>query len=329
MNDFLMTEDIVLPKSYDIADVRSGFRYWYMKLLDRCIDIFRGKGFNEAMPYREVLLNLFITGHSVLFPYNDEHITCYSALAGVDNYFQPTYAIPASPVYSKLPDIYFEDKYKPNSSAVKGVCIYNDRTQYGFFGTNQSRGLRDFIARYARQLADIESSINIYMVNTRLTSFPVATNSNVEGSLRRFFKNLIRGKRDIIVDEPIISAFRNIDLAGSTRDDLNSLLIARDKILECFYRDIGIRFYNPKKAQVTDDEVEANNQVLLIAVDEMLECQQEGFEKYNKLYGTHFEVEINPNYNPENFMKQEGGSKNEETDENKGHSDYNSDQADN
>ena len=62
---------------------------------------------------------------------------------------------------------------------------------------------------------------------------------------------------------------------------------------------------------------------------ELKTYELEGFEKYNKLYGTKFEVEINPNYNPENFMKQEGGSNNEETDENKGHPNNNSDQADN
>ena len=61
-----------------------------------------------------------------------------------------------------------------------------------------------------------------------------------------------------------------------------------------FYRDIGIRMYNPKRAQVTESELESNDQLLLICHDDMLKCRQEGIEKVNNMFGTNISVKLNP-----------------------------------
>ena len=63
-----------------------------------------------------------------------------------------------------------------------------------------------------------------------------------------------------------------------------------------FYRDIGVKMYNPKKAQVTEEEVEVNNQLLVLSVDDMLKAQKDGFERVNNMFGTSLDVSINPKY---------------------------------
>ena len=57
--------------------------------------------------------------------------------------------------------------------------------------------------------------------------------------------------------------------------------------------------YNPKKAQVTEDEVEANTQILIISTDDMLKERQKGVERVNDMFGTSISVKLNPKYESE------------------------------
>ncbi|MBO5958472.1 MAG: hypothetical protein J6Q39_13080, partial [Bacteroidales bacterium] len=133
----------------------------------------------------------------------------------------------------------------------------------------------------------------IYMVNSRLTSFPVASSDSVMQNLKLFFKKLKRGERGIISDDSIIQQFRSVDISrASVHDGVNDWLVARDKILEMFFRDIGVKFYNPKKAQVSEDELQVNNQMLVISLDDMLKERQRGIERVNNLFATNISVDI-------------------------------------
>ena len=116
-------------------------------------------------------------------------------------------------------------------------------------------------------------------------------------SLKLFFKKLALGKRAIISDNSIIEEFRNVDINRSNiKDGLNDLLIARDKVLEQYFREIGVKMYNSKKAQVTDDEVDANTQLLLISKDDMQDARDEGADMTNDLFGTDIIPELNPKF---------------------------------
>ena len=64
-----------------------------------------------------------------------------------------------------------------------------------------------------------------------------------------------------------------------------------------FFRDIGVKFeQEQKKAQLTEDEVTADEQLLLINIDDMLQERREGAERVNKLFGLNLSVSINPAY---------------------------------
>jgi hypothetical protein len=192
--------------------------------------------------------------------------------------------------------------------------IYLTRIQGNVF-TQQSvdSGLSTFIKRYARLLADMESTVSNYLVNVRLTSYPVAANDQVRESIAAFYNSIEMGKRSVITDNLILEAFRNVDIAAQNRKDgINDLLIARDKILSTFFREIGIKFQQEqKKAQLTEDEVQADEQLLLLNVKDMLEVQQEGVERVNRFFGLNISVSINPIYDRATYqvkkeVKQDG-----------------------
>ena len=169
-------------------------------------------------------------------------------------------------------------------------------------------------------LADVESTINIYTVNQRLTAVPVTEDQNVAQSIKAFFKKLIQGKREIITDNNLIESFRNVDIISKTtlKDGVNDWLIARDKILEQMYRDLGVRMYQPKKAQVTESELESNDQLLLISLDDMLKSRKEGVERVNEMFKLNISVELNDKFDiikVTNNNNNQGGFNNENNNE--------------
>lgn len=277
---------------YDVADVKLGYNYWYFKLFNILLDLFEYDNLPMGLPQREIELNLLMTGHAVILSKKDGGLfTPLTSLYDFDEYYQPTRAVFANPVVKSA-----------LSYTIGTDCeiIYNNKLQDSLYYIKADGGLNTFVKRYARQLADIESTLNIYTVNARLTSYPVANDGNVMESLKLFFKKLTLGKRAIISDNSIIEEFRNVDINRSNvGDGVNDWLIARDKILEQFYRDLGVKMYNPKKAQVTDDEVESNTQLLMISTDDMLKEREAGIERVNNMFGTNIVVRLNPKYNIE------------------------------
>jgi hypothetical protein len=273
---------------YSVSDVPDGFKYWFFKLLNVVMDMFEYEGLPKSLPAREMELNLLMTGHAMIVPVNDGLFCPISSISGVDRYYQPTWGVFANPVI------------RSGKKWILGVdceVIYNNSLQDSIFYVKSDSGLYTFLSRYARQLADIESSINIYIVNTRATSMPVTDDNSVVESIKLFFKKLAKGERAIITDNNIIQKFRSVDInPHPIKDGINDLLIARDKILEQFYRDIGIRMYQPKKAQVTESELESNDQLLLINSDDMLKARKEGLERVNNMYGTDISVKLNSKF---------------------------------
>ena len=287
MNIIKMQKDF--DSLYDVADVKTGYQYWYFKLINILLDMFTWKNLPEGLSSREIELNLIMTGHAVILPKKDGTLfTPLTSLYGYDEYYQPTHAVFANPVVVQA------HQYEIGKEC---SVIYNNKLKDSLYYIKSDGGLNTFVKRYARLLADIESTIDIYSVNARLTSFPVANDGNVMESLKLFFKKLALGKRAIISDNSIIEEFRNVDINRSNiKDGLNDLLIARDKVLEQYFREIGVKMYNSKKAQVTDDEVDANTQLLLISKDDMQDARDEGADMTNDLFGTNMIPELNPKF---------------------------------
>lgn len=302
-------EKAAMRNLYDVSSVPNGFDYWYYKLLNYCLGIYKYDGLPESLPGREILMNLILTGHAVIFRDKGEIVTTRTTIYDFDKYYRPTKATFGNVKMFSKKLIFGENS----------EVIYLTRIQGNVF-TQQAvdSGLSTFIKRYARLLADAESTISNYLVNVRLTSYPVASNDQVRESVAAFYNSIEMGKRSVITDNLILEAFRNVDIAAQNRKDgINDLLIARDKILSTFFREIGIKFQQEQKmAQLTEDEVQADEQLLLLNVKDMLEVQKEGVERVNRFFGTDIKVSINPIYDRATYQvkKEESADGNTETD---------------
>jgi len=294
----------LIENMYDVASVPDGFNYWFNKLLLYCLGMFEYEGLPESLPKRQIEINLMLTGHCVIFRDRGEIVTCGTTLYDYDKYYDPTRAVFAQPKLFSKP-LYLTGEMQ-NASV-----IYNNDLQNNVLYFPTDSGLLTFISRYARRLADIESTENIYAVNMRLTAFPVGGDDSIIASIKKFFANLTIGKREIIADNAIIQQFRTVDIAKSAvGDKLNDIIQARDKVLEQFFRDIGVKFFaDNKRAQMTDDEIESNDQMLLISPDEMLRARREGLERVNEFFGLNISVKLNDKFNRE-ILNKKGENKN-------------------
>lgn len=303
-NIFLIEKE--LSRMYEVNDVAVGYRYWFFKLLNVCLDIFEYKNLPESLPQREIELNLLLTGHcTILADRKGGLFAPLSSVYGYDKYYQPTTAVFANPVIMDF------RKYKDNEDC---IIIYNSSLKDSIWYMKADSSLYTFLCRYARMLADIESTANIYSVNCRAASYPVSDDSSVTQSIKAFFKKLAMGQRAVISDSTIVEKFRNIDIGrGNMTDGINDWLIARDKILEMFYRDLGVKMYNSKKAQVNTEEVESNNQLLLISTNDMLNERKAGIEKVNDMFGTDIQISINPKFDVNEVKKEDASNERQNT----------------
>lgn len=282
-----------LKYEYDVADVLYGVNYWFNKLLNIMLQIFEYEGLPSSIPKREFEIPLLLDGYVGVF--NNKK---YGLVASrIEPYGQDKYYDPIAYTYAQ-PELGGGNI----KIGIDGVIIYNSELQHNAYEFDTDGGAYTFLKRYARMLADIESTISNYMVDIRDTEYAVAKNDAIKQSLEAYFLNKQAGKRTVITDDLIMSAFESIQRPQrSSADRINDLLIAKDKILEQFFRDIGVKFYNPKKAQVTEDEIEADTQLLVISTDDMLEERKAGVERINDLFGTSITVKLNPKFDAEKY----------------------------
>lgn len=282
-----------LKYEYDVADVLYGVNYWFNKLLNIMLQIFEYEGLPSSIPKREFEIPLLLDGYVGVF--NNQK---YGLVASrIEPYGQDKYYDPIAYTYAQ-PELGGGNI----KIGIDGVIVYNSELQHNAYEFDTDGGAYTFLKRYARMLADIESTISNYMVDIRDTEYAVAKNDAIKQSLEAYFLNKQAGKRTVITDDLIMSAFESIQRPQrSSADRINDLLIAKDKILEQFFRDIGVKFYNPKKAQVTEDEIEADTQLLVISTDDMLEERKAGVERINDLFGTSITVKLNPKFDAEKY----------------------------
>ena len=284
----------------DTADVYEGYSYWFDKLLAYCLNIFDYENLPDSLPKKEIESNLILTGHCVIFEKNNELVTVLTSPTGFDKYYNPRFTAYSQPRLG-CGTLYFQNSNKQDS-----VIVYNCDLQNSVLGMDTDGSLYGYIGRYARLLSDIESTISNRLVNIRDTYIPVADNENVKTSIKSFIRNRILGKRSIVTDSSIVPNLKSIDISEkSGTDKIYDLLVSRDKILECFYREIGVKFYQPKKAQVNEEEVTANTQMLVISLDDLLKEREQGFEEVNKYFKTNIKVKLNEKFINNDYKESE------------------------
>ncbi len=290
----------ILEQMYDVANVKDGYTYWYLRLLEFTLSIFRYEGLPETLPARELELQLITQGYATPFRKdNGDIVSIPSCLYGYDEYYTPTCASFGNPLI-RTKRLYLTDVRGHEQNA---VLMYNSELHNNLYYANIDGSFNPLLCRYARRLADLESSENIYTVKTRCGKAPASGSDATNNSVMNFLNKIVVGDfKNAIADDAVLTSFRSVEMGNDTSENLMSFQAARDKILEQFFREIGVKFYNSKKAQVTEEEVQADEQVLLISLKNVLRERTAGIERFNEFFGTNARVYINEEYQRENII---------------------------
>lgn len=160
--------------------------------------------------------------------------------------------------------------------------------------------------RYAKMLAEIDTSIKVNVINSRLHKIPVASNSEQKHAIDKVVKNIKDGKSETILNKV---AFRDLiaDENGVLKLDVLELTDVHDietvQYLSKLYNDMLARFWQmyghdmqstAKMAQQNETELQGIESYSMILPQNMLKCRKKFAEDINARFGTNYKYHFSP-----------------------------------
>lgn len=262
--------------------ILNSYSYWINKLLEKCIRIFEWKGL--PFPQREIEMNLILYG--ICGFVKDKKVGLMSAKGSMSG---PT----------QYPDIFKNFTYAAPTAqggtfniGEDCVVIYNNALY---------SPLIDLITRTASLLSHAEISIKCSLVNMRSNVALSASDDSTVENLKVWYNKLYEGELSAIsVDDTatMIGSESVSNLLKQTSNNLTPLqaIEARNEILRMFYSELGIRFSKEKRGNMTDDEVNNDEQMLMDNISDMLFYRKQACDEINKIFGLNVSVKLNENY---------------------------------
>lgn len=153
------------------------------------------------------------------------------------------------------------------------------------------------VERYARQLADADSSITIALENSRINLIPNFDDEESAESYKAYMIANRLGQVDTVMDSSFIQKGSFIDYQKNNQSTLGlSLVETRNEILRSFLLEIGITVANNKRERMVVDEVNVNSQLLMFNLHDMLDSRKEAMDMVNRIYGTNITVDLSEEY---------------------------------
>ena len=293
-------------RMYPVNAVNRGFAYWRRHLLERCFGTFVYDGLPESLPEIEVEKRVLF-GFAPIFEHKKFGlITAWATVTGVNHFNRPVTCT------------WSQANCGSGTLTIGKDCaiIYNDTADETSEYQNP-RGLTELIDRFARQLADVDSSINIMTVSARKTAWAVAKSPDVAKSVKAAYGRQRAGDFDVVMDEGLYDFFKVYPETTSARVmSTNDLIALKEQLIRDFMSQIGIKTAERKAERMLTDEVAADDAMLDANLADMLKARQHGVERVNKLFGTNISVRLGRKQNDRTAEPEDKPKEGEPNDEN-------------
>lgn len=285
--NFKSSKDFI-KGSYQVQSVPTGTRYWVRFLLSRCQNLFIYENLPDTLPAWEIEKNLIIKGNgAVIKKKNDLYIPFEGNIYGwgyaEEDKYKNGYLIPnkftfANPVIGS------------GSGLTDGkdcAIIWNSDIDKNNWSC--SSWLWETIQRYARMLAECESSLVNNMVYSRAGLVGQAKNGAAAKGYDEMIRQLKLGETSTITNAAM--DFGNLDLLPvSPLQSFSGYFEARDCLLNSFYNTIGLQTLEEKKERMVVDEIDSDSDILENNIDIMYKARIENVNHINDIFGTDIKV---------------------------------------
>ena len=268
-----------LRNSYDTGSVPRGILYWQKFLLAKCQNLFIYENLPESLPAWEIEKSLIMKGVGCVVKKKGKLWIPFSgSVFGFDEYNVPNRFTYAQAILGS----------GSVTDGVDGAIVWNSEVDK--LDPNIST-LYETICRYARMLADIESTMQSYLVAQRAGRIGVAQNSQTARSVDEVMTKLEMGECKTIVNSTqLLDTFRPISFAPT--GSLSEFSNMRDYLLNCFYNEIGLQTLETKKERMITSELEVDGDVLENNISSMYKARLKNVRNINKVFGDMLETPI-------------------------------------
>lgn len=296
-----MSEDNKIPSRCDwkfgnvnpILKDKQYLIFTYIRyMLLRTQRIFEYENLPETIPQRDMEL-LLQTGAFIIGCKDKDGklYVMYGGLGGIPNpYYQPTIGIVANPYLRLNKTIKFED-YADKQTA-DGVLIWNDSAHLG---------LLPMFERYASMIAEVDISLRVACVNSRIPAFFKAQDDNTKDSIKLMLEKIEQGEIAVVgTEEALIENGEktlterfNVERVGTIKE----LIELKQYLTGSWYNEIGLNAnFNMKREAINESEADLNEDALLPLVEDMLQMRIDGWERFNKMFGTNVKVKLSSSW---------------------------------
>lgn len=281
----------------DILNKKLSVRKYVWTMLNRTNQMFEYKGLPDTIPKEILELYLQINGQCCITEVGDNLFALPGNLGGPeDPYYRPTLYIAAVPglrdgdhSFSRSMKIVNHlDPFSPVHYTGECVLVKND---------TMMEGMLYMLARYATQLTENDISIRSAQINARAHVNITADTDAEAASARAYLAALEAGKLEIVMGKAFMDSVAVQNISMTSANVIIQLIELQQYLKASWYNEIGLNAnFNMKREYQSEEELQANTDVLLPFVDNMLECRQKAIEEVNKKYSTHISVDKNSSW---------------------------------
>ena len=270
MADYKNARDF-MKNSYNTGSVPKGIQYWQKFLLGKCQNLFIYENLPESIPAWEMEKCLLIKGVACVIKKRGKLWVPFSgSVYGFDEYYVPNKYTYAQPVLGS----------GSVDDGKDGAIIWNSDIDKIDFNTSSTY---ETICRYARMLADIESTMQSYLVAQRAGRIGMAQNNQTAKMVDEVMAKLEMGEcKTILNATQILDTFKPLNF--SPTGSLSEFTRTRDYLLNCFYNEIGLQTLETKKERMITSELEVDGDVLENNISNMYKTRIRNVNHINEVF---------------------------------------------
>lgn len=207
--------------------------------------------------------------------------------------------------YSGVPDIYYipelmivanprlEESYELERGKECEVvyCREVDRYNLAPFG-----GLFPLISETATIIADNKISINVAQKNTRLVNLITADTEQSKRSAEAAINAMYAGLPYSVIQSNLLDELHSIPLMPNTTNRyLIDLIELEQYAMSHFLEKIGLYTHDQmKRERLITAEINDNSNLPIFNIYNIIKTINEGFDRVNSMFGTHYRAYLNP-----------------------------------